>query len=145
MSDTAAAPPPGGSGPDLATPLVRLYGTAHQLGIIVLDAVDDDGPWLDEDTSAIVACGVCIALSPGLQDESLRADVLAMALAVTYVMHPRETGQEADITAGSIVLISRRRVADPGPGPGSLATVIAREHGCDTPSAAFEYATPVFG
>jgi hypothetical protein len=69
-----------------------------------------------------------------------------MALAVTYVMNPRETGHPGDITAaGSFVLISRTRVADPLPGLGELATVIAREHGRDTASAAFEYTVPVFG
>jgi len=129
-----------------ATPLARLHGTASRLGIVVLDAADDEGPWLDDDSAAIVACGVCIALSPGLNDDGLRADVLAMALAVTYVMNPRASGPPGDITAaGSFVLISRTRVADPLPGLGELATVIAREHGRNTASAAFEYALPAFG
>ncbi len=130
------------SGP---TPLARLHGTAMQLGVIVVDAVDDDGLWLDEDTAAIVACGECIALNPGLEDDGLRADVLAMALALTYIMTPCQTGHAGDITAaGGFVLISRTRVAEPLPGPGEFATVIAREHGRDTASAAFEYTVPVF-
>ena len=134
------------AGARAGSPLARLQDTAIRLGIVVLDAADEEGPWLDDDSAAIVACGVCIALSPGLNDDGLRADVLAMALAVTYVMNPRATGRPGDITAaGSFVLISRTRVADPLPGLGELATVIAREHGRDTASAAFEYALPVFG
>ncbi len=126
-------------------PLARLHETAMQLGIIVVDAVDNDGPVLDDDTAAFVACGVCIALSPGLDDDSLRADVLAMALALTYTMDPGTTGHAGDIAAaGGFVLISRTREAEPVSALGSLATVIAREHGRDTASAAFEYSVPVF-
>jgi hypothetical protein len=113
------------------------------LGITVLDAADADGAWLDDDTAAIVACGVCIAVSPALDDD-LRADVLAMSLAASYLMSLGESGHAGDITAANIVLISRTRVAEPPPGPGKLATVIAREHGRDTASAAFEYTVPAF-
>ncbi len=110
----------------------------------MLDAVDDDGPWLDDDSAAIVACGHLIAINPGL-DDGLRADVLAMALAVTWFTSPRETGHTGDITAASgFILISRTRVAEPLHGPGKLATVIARQHGRDTASAAFEYTAAVF-
>lgn len=119
------------------------------LGITVLDALDADGPWLDDETAAIVACGVCIAISPALDDD-MRADVLAMALAASYLMSVGEQSRAGDITAANItaaniVLISRTRVAEPPPGPGNLATVIAREHGRDTTSAAFEYTVPAFG
>jgi hypothetical protein len=125
-------------------PLARLHDTATQRGIIVVDAVDDDGPLLDDDTAAFVACGVCIALSPGL-DDGIRADVLAMALALTYAMSPGKTDHAGNITAaGGFVLISRTREAEPGSALGLLATVIAREHGRDTASAAFEYAVTVF-
>ena len=130
--------------PGLPAPLARLHATAAQLGIIVLDAADDDGPWLDDDTAAIIGCGECIAINPGLQDDGLRADVLAMALAITF-MSPRKAGRARDITtAGGIVLISRTREAEPSPGPGKLAAVIARQHGRDAASAAFEYAVAVF-
>lgn len=126
-------------------PLARLHDTATQLGIVVVDAVDDDGPLLDDDTAAFVACGVCIALSPGLDDDGLRVDVLAMALALTYAMSPGKIDHAGDITAaGGFVLISRTREAEPGSALGLLATVIAREHGRDTASAAFEYAVTVF-
>jgi hypothetical protein len=127
------------------TPLARLYDTARQAGITVVDAVDDDGPLLDDDTAAFVACGVCIVLNPGLDDDGLRADVLAMALALTYAMSPSTTGHAGDITAaGSFALISRTREAEPVSALGMLAAVIAREHGRDTASAAFEYTVPVF-
>ena len=126
------------------TPLARLYDTARQAGITVVDAVNDDGPLLDDDTAAFVACGVCIALNPGLDDDGLRADVLAMALALTYATSPSTTGHAGDITtAGGFALISRTREAEPVSALGMLAAVIAREHGRDTDSAAFEYTVPV--
>ncbi len=128
-----------------STPLARLHSTAAQLGIMVLDAADDDGPWLGDDSAAIVVGGDVIAINPGLGDDGLRADVLAMALAITWFARPRETGHTADITAASgFILISRTRVAGPLRGPGKLAAVIASQHGRTT-SAAFEYTVPVFG
>ena len=128
-----------------STPLARLHSTAAQLGIMVLDAADDDGPWLDDDSAAIVVGGDVIAINPGLGDDGLRADVLAMALAITWFTSPRETGHTADITAASgFILISRTRMAGPLRGPGKLAAVIASQHG-RTASAAFEYTVPVFG
>jgi hypothetical protein len=121
------------------TPLARLHDTATQFGIIVVDAVDDDGPLLDDGTAAFIAGGVCIALNPGL-DDGLRADVLAMALAVTYALSPGTAGHGGDITAASgFALISRTRETAPVSALGLLATVIAHEHGHDTASAAFEY------
>jgi hypothetical protein len=129
-----------------STPLARLHSTAAHLGIIVLDAADDDGPWLGDGSAAIVVGGDLIAVNPGLGDDGLRADVLAMALAVTWFTSPRETGHTGDITAASgFILISRTRVAEPSHGPGKLAAVIASQHGRDTASAAFEYTVPVFG
>jgi hypothetical protein len=125
------------------TPLARLRDTAAQLGITVVDAADDDGPLLDDNTAAFVACGVCIAVNPGL-DEGVREEVFAMALALTYAMSPGAAGHGGDITAaGGFVLISRTREAEPLSALGLLATVIAREHGHETASAAFEYTVPV--
>ena len=144
MTDSLTFVPAAASRAQLTTPLTRLSSTARMLGITVLDAVDADGPWLDDDTAAIVACGVCIAINPALDDD-LRADVLAMALAASYLMSIGESGQAGDITAANIVLVSRTRVAEPPAGPGKLATVIAREHGRDTASAAFEYTVPALG
>jgi hypothetical protein len=115
-----------------------------QAGIIVVDAVDDDGPLLDDDTAAFVACGVCIALNPGL-DDGARTDVLAMAPALTYAMSRGKTDHAGDVTAADdFVLISRTREAEPVSALGLLATVIAHEHGRSTASAAFEYTVPVF-
>ena len=133
------------AGPAPLTPLERLHDTAARAGIVVVDAIDNDGPLLDDETAAFVACGECIGLSPRLDDDGLRADVLAMALALAYAMGPCETEHAGDITsAGSFVLISRIRVAEPSPGPGMRATEIAREHGSNTTSAAFEYTAPLF-
>jgi len=123
----------------VGTPLARLHDTATQLGVIVVDAVDDDGPLLGDDTAAFIACGVCIALNPGL-DDGLRADVLAMALALTYALSPAPADHGGDIKAASgFVLISRIRETAPLSALGLLATVIAHEHGHDSASAAFEY------
>ena len=131
--------------PELTTPFDRMCQTAAQLGIIVLEAVDDQGPWLGDDSAAIVACGECIAINPDIDDDAMRTDVLAMALALTYTLSQGRNGHGRDTTAaGTFVLISRNRVNGPSPGPGDLATLIAREHGSDTASAAFEYAEPVF-
>ena len=131
--------------PELTTPFGRMCHTAAQLGIVVLDAVDDQGPWLGDDTAAIVACGECIAINPDIDDDEVRTDVLAMALALTYTMSPSQNGHRKGITtAGSFALISRTRAAGPSSGPGELATLIAHEHGRETSSAAFEYSVPVF-
>ena len=35
-----------------STSLARLHSTAAQAGITVLDAADDDGPWLGDDSAA---------------------------------------------------------------------------------------------
>lgn len=95
------------------TPLARLHDTARRAGIIVVDGVDDDGPLLDDGTAAFVACGVCIAVSPGLGD-GLRADVLAMALALTYSMGPPQDRPSGKYRGG-------RRLRPDQPNPRSRA------------------------
>ncbi len=141
-------------------PLARLYGTATRLGITVLDGTGLDGtgldgtgldgtggpsPWPDESTAAIVGFGERIALNPAL-DDGLRTDVLAMALIVAAVMSDGATDHPCAITApGGFVLISLTRVPQPPPGPGQLATLLARKCGRDTASAAFEYTVPASG
>ena len=123
----------------LLGPLARLYGTAMPLGITVLDVTADASPWPDENTAGVVGFGEHIALSPGL-DDGLRTDVLAMALIVATVMSDRGTGHPCAITAsGAFVLTCRTRVPQPAPGPGQLATLLARKCSRDTASAAFEY------
>jgi hypothetical protein len=124
----------------LPDPLARLYSTAVRLGITVRHGATEASPWPDESTAAIVAFGEHIALKPGLADDGLRTDVLAMALIVAAVMGDCTTGHPCAITAPSgLVLISRTRVPNPAPGPGELATLLARKCGRHTASAAFEY------
>lgn len=128
----------------LPTPLARLYGTAMKLGIEVRD-LPGDGLSGDDDTAAVVVCGATIALHPALEDDDLRADVLAMALEVTAVMTNRETGDPGEIYApGGFVVITRNRVPAPLTGPGAFATLIALRCGRETASAAFEFHVPVF-
>ncbi len=131
-------PAPGPPGP-----LARLQETARRLGITMLDGAAGASPWPDDATAAIVGFGEQIAINPGLGDDGLRADVLAMALIAAAVMGDCDAGHPCAITApGGLVLISRIRVPHPAPGPGRLATLLARACGRDTASAAFEYTMP---
>ena len=116
------------------TPLACLYSIAMETGIGVRDYPDNDG-----DTAAIVADGKVIALNSGLEDDGLRADVLAMALEVAIVMNNRP-GTICD--PGGFVVITRNRVPAPPAGLGKFATLMARTCGRDTDSAAFEYYLP---
>jgi hypothetical protein len=116
------------------TPLACLYSIAMETGIGVRDYPDNDG-----DTAAIVADGKVIALSSCLEDDGLRADVLAMALEVAIVMNNRP-GTICD--PGGFVVITRNRVPAPAAGLGKFATLMARTCGRDTDSAAFEYYVP---
>jgi hypothetical protein len=126
-----------------ATPVARLSATAGRLGITVLDSTGDASAWPDENVAAIVSFGEQIALAPDLGDRGLRADVLAMALIVAAVMGDCETDHPYAITApAGHVLIFRTRVPPLPPGPGELATLLARECGRDVASAAFEYSAP---
>jgi len=112
-----------------------------RLGITVTGTTAaGDGMWPDDGVAAVVGSGEHIVLGPGLADDDLRADVLAMALIVAAVMGDRPAGHPCAVTApGGVVLIFRTRVPRPGPGPGLLATRLARACGRDTASAAFEY------
>lgn len=123
--------------------VARLHATATRLGITVLDCADDDRQWPAGDTAALVSFGEHIVLGPDLDDDGLRADVLAMALIVATVMGDRDTGHPCAITApAGYVLISRTRMPPLPPGPGELATLLARECGRDITSAAFGYSAP---
>jgi len=129
--------------PGLPGPLARLHETAMRLGITVLDDAAAAGRWPDDNVAAVVSFAEHIALKPGL-DDGLRTDVLAMALIVAAVMGDCPTGHPCAITApGGLVVISQTRVPRPGSGPGMLATLLARNCGRDTASAAFDYMTPV--
>jgi len=116
------------------TPLACLYSIAMETGIGVRDYPNDDGA-----TAAIVADGKVIALNAALEDDGLRADVLAMALEVAIVMNNRP-GTICD--PGGFVVITRNRVPAPAAGLGKFATLMARTCGRDTDSAAFEYYAP---
>ena len=119
------------------TPLACLYSIAIETGIRVRDYPREDG-----DTAAIVADGKVIAMSAGLADDGLRADVLAMALEVAIVMANRPGTVCAP---GGSVVITRNRVSPPAAGLGKFATLMARTCGRDTESAAFEYYIPTHG
>src|SRR5262249_59502774 len=95
-----------------------LYCLALEPGISVRDCPHDDGV-----TAAIVADGRGIGLSPGLDDDGLRADVLAMALEVTIVMANRPGTVCAP---GGFVVITRNRIPAPARGLGRFATLLAR-------------------
>ena len=133
-----------GSVLSLPTPLARLYGTAMKLGIEVRD-FPCEGVTGDDDITAVVVCGATIALNPAIEDDDLRADVLAMALEITAVMTNRETSDPGEVYApGGFVLITINRIPAPETGPGALATAVARRCGRDTASAAFEFSVPHF-
>ena len=118
------------------TPLACLYSIAMETGIRVRDYPREDG-----DTAAIVADGKVIAMSAGLADDGLRADVLAMALEVAIAM----TNRPGTICApGGFAVITPHRVPAPAAGVGKFATLVARACGRDTASAAFEYHVPGF-
>jgi hypothetical protein len=113
------------------TPLACLYSLAMETGVWVRDY-----PHEDPGTAAIVADGKVIFLNSGLEDDGLRADVLAMALEVAVVM----TNRPGAICApGGSVVITRNRLPAPATGIGKFATLMARTCGQDTASAAFEY------
>ena len=118
------------------TPLACLYSIAMETGIRVRDYPRDDG-----DTAAIVADGKVIAMSAGLADDGLRADVLAMALEVAIVLANRP-GVLCPV--GGFVVITRNRVPAPATGVGKFATLMARTCGRDITSAAFEFYVPTF-
>ena len=133
-----------GSVLSLPTPLARLYGTAMKLGIEVRD-FPCEGLAGDDDPAAVVVCGATIALNPAIEDDGLRADVLAMSLEIAAIMTNRKTIDPGEVYApGGFVVITRTRVPAPETGPGALATAVARRCGRDTASAAFEFSVPHF-
>ncbi len=118
------------------TPLACLYSLAMETGIGIRDYWHEDSG-----IAAIVDDGQVIALSCGLADDELRADVLAMALEVAIAM----TNRPGAICApGGFAVITPRRVPVPAAGVGKFATLMARACGRATASAAFEYYVPGF-
>ena len=118
------------------TPLACLYSLAMETGIGIRDYWHENSG-----IAAIVNDGQVIALSCGLADDGLRADVLAMALEVAIAM----TNRPGTICApGGFAVITPHRVPAPAAGTGKFATLMARACGRDTTSAAFEYYVPGF-
>ena len=118
------------------TPLACLYSLAMETGIGIRDYWHEDSS-----VAAIVDDGKVIALSCGLADDGLRADVLAMALEVAIAM----TNRPGTICAPrGFAVITPHRVPAPAAGAGKFATLVARACGRDTASAAFEYYVPGF-
>jgi hypothetical protein len=127
------------------TPLARLYATALELDITFIDMTGELAADAGDATAAIVAYGTHIALTPHLEGDELRADVLAMALSVSAMMVRTLDHSEGGIVApAGFVVITRDRVPEPAGPAGKIATLIARQCGRDTASAAFEYYVPVF-
>jgi hypothetical protein len=117
------------------TPLACLYSLAMETGIGIRDY------WHEDSGIAAIVDGKVIALSCGLADDGLRADVLAMALEVAIAM----TNRPGTICAPrGFAVITPHRVPAPAAGVGKFATLVARACGRDTASAAFEYYVPGF-
>lgn len=75
-----------GSVLSLPTPLARLYGAAMAMDLHVADA-DPSDLW-EDGLLAVVAFADTISIRPGLGDDALRADALAMGIVVTALMTP---------------------------------------------------------
>jgi hypothetical protein len=125
---------PDGEGPGQPTPSDRLYRLAEADGYQVVGYDEllggrDGG----RDAAAVVRCGSSIALNPHLAGVQMRSEVLAMAIAVA-----------STAPAGTVIVVSTER--DPGAHrdanrvtTGMIATMLARQHGLETTSAAFRW------
>ena len=121
---------PDGEGPGLPTPSDRLYRLAEAGGYQVVGYDELLGA---RDAAAVVRCGTSIALNPHLAGAQMRSEVLAMAIAVT-----------SSAPTGTVIVVSTER--DPGAHgdanrvtTGMIATMLARQHGLETASAAFRW------
>lgn len=127
----------------LPTPLARLYGLAMHMGITVHDGDD----WDDlEDVGALAAFGKSIILNPAIDDDRLRAEVLAMALLiVTQMTNVPEFDEPGSIyTRNGFVCVTFDRVPEgQATSNGQLATLFARNCGLGTTSAAFCWYVPL--
>ena len=134
MSETAtsgyADDDPDGEGLSLATPGDRLWRMIEGDGTY---KVAYEELLCGQDAAAVVRCGSSIALNPRVTDEQMRTEVLAMAIAVS-----------SNAPEGAVIVISTER--DPGAHSdadrvttGMVATMLARQHGLYTASAAFRW------
>src|SRR5262249_33788723 len=91
-----------------------------KLGIEVRD-FPCEGLTGDDEIAAVVVCGATIALNPGIEDDDLQADVLAMALEIAAVMTNRQTSDPGEVYApGGFVLITTNRIPAPQTRPPPL-------------------------
>jgi hypothetical protein len=121
------------------TPLDRLYAIADEAGFDVSDSTEEDWP----EYMAATAATDEIILAPGLDDDETRTDLLAMCIALSYMMAPRggapdDPDQYVRAPDGFAVVL-RERIPEPPVGPGHRAGQIARAVGRDTGSAAFRF------
>src|SRR5262249_60358085 len=102
---TSKTSPPGhlrqpnpGSVLTVPPPRPRPYGPAMKLGIEVRDFPCEGDPG-DDDTAAVVVCGATIALNPAIENDDLRADVLAMSLEIAAIMTNRKAIDPGEVYA----------------------------------------------
>ncbi|MBB6546865.1 hypothetical protein [Nonomuraea rubra] len=115
---------------------------AMEGGIEVSDFECIDGPWPDDDITALVAPNR-IVFNPSLEDDDLRADVLAFAAALCCSLVLSDSAPAGHVAApGGLVLIGREKLPEPPTGPGRLAGMFARRCGKDTTSATFKIYIP---
>jgi len=139
---TTIAPAGGAPGGQSGLPaaLARLRATAEAAGIVVFDDLRE--PWPDDNVAVYVGGRGFAAFNPALDDDGLRADLIAFVIALTYSMAPRYRGPgHVDAPAGYL-LITRERLPDPTAGPGRLARIMAEQCGRDAGSATFRIICP---
>ncbi len=135
---SAEGAPGGQSG--LPTALARLRATAEAAGIVIFDDLRE--PWPDDNVGVYVSGRGFAAFNPALDDDGLRADLIAFVIALTYSMAPRYRGPgNVDAPAGYL-LVTRERLPDPTAGPGRLARIMAEQCGRDAGSATFRIICP---
>ncbi len=126
----------------LPTPLARLYCMAMHADINVTEHYDSYELWPDDQTAAIVSYDGIVILSPSLEDDDLRADILAFATAVCGSIVVGDTAPEGWIAAPEgWVAIGRERLPEPQKGPGRVARLFAEKCGRDAASFTFSIRT----
>jgi len=129
-----------GGEPGLPTVLARLRATAEAAGIVIFDELR--APWPDDNVGAYVSGRGFAAFNPCLDDDGLRADLIAFVIALTYSMAPRYRGPGHVDTPAGYLLVTCERMPDPTAGPGRLARIMAEQCGRNTGSATFRIICP---
>ena len=120
------------------SPLDRLYAIAKEAGFDVSDSTEEDWP----EYVAAMAAPDEIVFAPGLDDDETRTDLLAMCIALSYMMAPGGAPDDPDQyvrAPDGFAAVLRERIPEPPVGPGHRAGQIARAVGRDTGSAAFRF------